>query len=62
MLSFEIFDLSRHLSLPARLPLSLSPSVGVIEVLSSSLYGFLSRVEMVDSLADDDSLDDLDES
>ena len=55
---YLICPASRHLSRPARLPLCLSPIVGVIEVLSSNLYGFLSLVEIADSLEDDDSLDD----
>ena len=60
------FKFVRHLSLPARPPLCLPANIGVTEVLSSSsLYGFLSLVESVDILEDDDTLDDnlgLDES
>ena len=55
----------RHLSLPGRPPLCLSPFTGVTKVLSSSLCGFISLLEIVDILEDDDSLDDnlgLDES
>ena len=55
----------RHLSLPARSPLCLPPNIGVTEVRSSSLYGFVSLLESVDILEDEDSLDDnlgLDES
>ena len=49
----------RHLCLPSRPPLCLSANIGVAdEVLSSNLYVFISLLEIVDILEDEDSLDD----